>query len=356
GMGPISDRAQRTAARVLRVVALAEALAAAPAAKLVADQLAVPPEALQLEDQQAGQEVQEVEQEVPEVLVEQEAELVELVEQAVLAVEQEEPVVPVQEEQEELVEQELVRALLASGSPVGDEDAVLLAVARNYNATRTRLAMANLRLVAHVARRYRDRGLSASDLLQEGFCGLLTAIDRYEVSNATRLASYAVWWIRQALQRAVAAGVYPVRLNPRHLQKLAESSNEAEAEAVAIRPRKIRSQAAEATLKQIHAATRPAVSLDAPLGDQGRGSLIDTLSSPPPDEVDDRDRDERLASLIDQLKPRERLVVQLRFGLDGRECHSLSQVSQILDVSKERIRQIQDAPLAKLRELARRDR
>ncbi|WP_165244056.1 sigma-70 family RNA polymerase sigma factor [Paludisphaera soli] len=252
--------------------------------------------------------------------------------------------------------QEFVRAVLAPGSPVGDEEAVLLAVARNYNATRTRLAMANLRLVAHVARRYRDRGLSASDLLQEGFCGLLTAIDRYEVSNTTRLASYAVWWIRQALQRAVAAGVYPVRLNPRHLQKLAESSNEAEAEAVALKPRKIRSQAAEATLKQIHAATRPAVSLDAPLGDQGRGSLIDTLSSPPPDEVDDRDRDERLASLIDQLKPRERLVVQLRFGLDGRECHSLSQVSQILDVSKERIRQIQDASLAKLRELARRDR
>jgi RNA polymerase primary sigma factor len=252
--------------------------------------------------------------------------------------------------------QDFVRAVLAGGSPVGDEDAVLLAVVRSYNATRTRLAMANLRLVAHVARRYRDRGLSPSDLLQEGFCGLLTAIDRYEVSNTTRLASYAVWWIRQSLQRAVAAGVYPVRLNPRHLQKLAESSNEAAADDAARQPRKVRSQAAAATLKQIHAATRPAVSLDAPIGEQGRGSLVDTLSSPPPDEVDDRDRDERLAALIDQLKPRERLVVQLRFGLDGHECHSLSQVSQILDVSKERVRQIQDASLAKLRELARRDR
>lgn len=249
--------------------------------------------------------------------------------------------------------QEFVRSLLAAGPAASDEEAVLIEVAKRYSGLRTRLAMANLRLVAHVGRRYRDRGLSSSDLLQEGFCGLLTAIDRYEVANTTRLASYAVWWIRQALQRAVAAGVYPVRLNPRHLQKLAESSHEAEG--VARKSGRARSPAAETTLRHIHAATRPAVSLDAPLGDEGRGSLLETLSSPPPDEVDDRDRDQRLAMLIGQLKPRERLVLELRYGLDGHECHSLSQVSQYLDVSKERIRQIQDAALGKLREMAGRE-
>ncbi|MDG3005808.1 sigma-70 family RNA polymerase sigma factor [Paludisphaera mucosa] len=250
--------------------------------------------------------------------------------------------------------QDFVRTLLAAGPATSDEEAVLLATAKCYNATRTRLAMANLRLVAHVARRYRDRGLSASDLLQEGFCGLLTAIDRYDVSNTTRLASYAVWWIRQSLQRAVAAGVYPVRLNPRHLQKLAESSHEAEDPNR--KPARPRSSSSEATLKQIHTATRPALSLDAPIGDAGGSSLMDTLSYPSSDEADDPDQGEQLASLIDQLKPRERMVLQLRFGLNGQESRSLSQVSQVLDVSKERIRQIQDAALAKLRALARRDR
>ncbi|WP_337174170.1 sigma-70 family RNA polymerase sigma factor [Paludisphaera sp.] len=249
---------------------------------------------------------------------------------------------------EEFDMRDFVRAALGSGPPASDEEAVLRAVAAAYNATRGRLAMANLRLVAHVARRFNDRGLSDSDLLQEGFCGLLTAIDRYDVSNTTRLASYAVWWIRQALQRAVAAGAYPVRLNPRHLQKLAEVSHEAEALAPS---RRARSASAEATLKQIHAATRPALSLDAPLGDEG-GRLMDVLCSPADEEVDEFDREERLAALLERLKPREQTVLRLRFGLDGGESHSLSEVSQVLSVSKERIRQIQDAALAKLRVLA----
>jgi RNA polymerase primary sigma factor len=250
--------------------------------------------------------------------------------------------------------QDVVRALLAdSGGPTGREQA-LRSLASRYNQLRTRLAMANLRLVAHVARRYRDRGLSISDLMQEGFCGLLTAIDRYDTSNTTRLASYAVWWIRQALQRAVAAGAYPVRLNPRHLQKLAESSFDDENPGV--RPKRPRSQAAAATLKQIYSATRPAVSLNAATRSEGGLSLLDTLSYPPDDEVEHLDLDEQVASLIEQLKPREQTVLRLRFGLNGHECHSLSQVSQVLDVSKERIRQIQDAALAKLRVLAQQER
>lgn len=245
--------------------------------------------------------------------------------------------------------QEFVRFVLAGGPPRSDEEAVLQATARTYNATRTRLAMANLRLVAHVARRYRNRGLSVSDLLQEGFCGLLTAIDRYDVSNTTRLASYAVWWIRQSLQRAVAAGVYPVRLNPRHLQKLAESTHEDEGPEA---KKRVRSAAAETTLKQLHAATRPVVSLDAPLGESGRTSMLEVLSASAEDEAENRDHEEQLAALIDQLKPREKTVLRLRYGLDGAPVHSLSQVSEILEVSKERIRQIQDAALTKLRVLA----
>lgn len=247
---------------------------------------------------------------------------------------------------EELDIQDVVREMSAERGPGAS-------LADRYTECRTRLAMANLRLVAHIARRYRGRGISTSDLLQEGFCGLLTSIDRYDIANTTRLASYAVWWIRQALQRAVAAGAYPVRLNPRHLQKLAASGiNAVEGDR---KPASPLSKVAETTLRQIHSATRPAVSLNATLGDSSGLSLLDSLSYPPDEEAEDLDADQEVDSLIQHLKPREQTVLRLRYGLDGGESQSLSQVSQVLDVSKERVRQIQNAALTKLRNLAAKD-
>ena len=96
-------------------------------------------------------------------------------------------------------------------------------LARRYEEIRVALAMANSRLVAYIARRYLNRGVSPADLLQEGFCGLLEAIDRFDPVNTTRLATYASWWIRQAIQRAIADGSYPVRLTPRQLRRLAQA-------------------------------------------------------------------------------------------------------------------------------------
>ena len=211
--------------------------------------------------------------------------------------------------------------------------------------------MANLRLVAHVARKYRNRGISSSDLLQEGFCGLLKAIDRFEPGKETRLASYAVWWIRQALQRAVAAGAYPVRLNP---SPPAAACPEQSRTGPAGKPgRKRRSSGASTTIEQIHSATRPTVSLNANLRADEGSCLINALTYPAREEETSSELDEYLVVMMQQLKPREQVVLQLRFGLGGQECHSLSQVSEVLDVSKERIRQIQEGALEKLRSLAR---
>src|SRR5208337_4635758 len=100
--------------------------------------------------------------------------------------------------------QAIVRQLLSRSTVKTEVVRQLAPLAERYNELRTKLAMANLRLVAHVAREYRNRGITSSDLLQEGFCGLRKAIVRFEPARETRLASYAVWWIRQALQRAVA--------------------------------------------------------------------------------------------------------------------------------------------------------
>lgn len=253
------------------------------------------------------------------------------------------------EEGEEI--QDIVRDLLQPSTPQGEGQRELTELASRYSELRTRLAMANLRLVAHVAKKYRNRGISTADLLQEGFCGLLKAIDRFEPVRETRLASYAVWWIRQSLQRAVAAGAYPVRLNPRHLQQLAQSNPELPPQFKS--GRKARSRGAASTLRQIQSATRPAISLNTNLRADDGMSLLGSLTYPAHDEAPGAELDEYLLVMMKELKPREQVVLQLRYGLGGQACHSLSEVSEVLEVSKERIRQIQEGALEKLRALAK---
>ena len=121
--------------------------------------------------------------------------------------------------------QHVVRDLVNSETRAEHPMSRIRPTARRYQEIRSKLAMANVRLVAHIAKRYNDRGVSSADLVQEGFCGLLSAIDRFDTMNQTRLATYAIWWIRQAIQRAVAAGAYPVRLNPKQLHQLAQGQH-----------------------------------------------------------------------------------------------------------------------------------
>lgn len=225
-------------------------------------------------------------------------------------------------------------------------EARLGAVYARYKALRSKLAMANLRLVAHVAKRFRDRGVAYSDLMQEGFCGLLEAIDRFDLIHQTKLATYATWWIRQAMQRALAAGAYPVRLSPRHLRQLAQNQGDLERVGAGSGPGE--GEPSE-MIRRIHAATRPTISLDATIDRDGTFTLLQTISDPEVDPGDDLDTDETVTRLMDSLRPREQQVLELRFGLRGKPRMSLSQVGKVLEVSKERVRQIQDRALEKLR-------
>jgi RNA polymerase primary sigma factor len=223
-------------------------------------------------------------------------------------------------------------------------------VARRYEDVRTKLAMANVRLVAHVAKRYRDRGISPADLVQEGFCALLLAIDRFDLVNETRLATYAVWWIRQAIQRVVAASAYPVRLNPRQLHNLARAQEEAvehdwDQSARATKPSTGRAQ----TLDRLRVATRPAMSLDSRSRCDGTMALLDFLARDQDDDTETDDAPEYLGDMFEVLDPRERVVLKLRFGLNGEPRQTLIQVSHVLGVSKERVRQLQDRALKKIR-------
>ncbi|HTU93391.1 MAG TPA: RNA polymerase sigma factor RpoD/SigA [Gemmataceae bacterium] len=224
-----------------------------------------------------------------------------------------------------------------------------------------RLASANIRLAAHVAKRFRHHALSYADLLQEAVCGLMQAIDRFDVSHGTRLATYATWWIRQTLQIAVARQSHLVSLSPHHLQELGLLQQESEALAHGGKhlpsPQELASRTGSSLehLTHLQTATRTPVSLNAVLDDDSDFKLTEAM--PDNDSATQRENSERqeaLNFLMENLRPRERKVLDLRFGLTGNGTHSLRQIGHLLRISKERVRQIQNRALEKLRASAER--
>jgi RNA polymerase primary sigma factor len=224
-----------------------------------------------------------------------------------------------------------------------------------------RLASANIRLAAHVAKRFRHHALSYADLLQEAVCGLMQAIDRFDVSHGTRLATYATWWIRQTLQIAVARQSHLVSLSPHHLQELGLLRQESEALAHGGKhlpsPQELASRTGSSLehLTHLQTATRTPVSLNAVLDDDSDFKLTEAM----PDNESttlrtNSERQEALNFLMENLRPRERKVLDLRFGLTGSGTHSLRQIGHLLRISKERVRQIQNRALEKLRSSAER--
>src|ERR1700712_2311385 len=153
------------------------------------------------------------------------------------------------------------------------------------------------------------------------------------------------------MQRAVASGAYPVRLRPRHLRQLAQNQDEFEHREGGRAGAEGRAASSE-MIRRIHTATRPTISLDATLDSDSNFNLMQTMSDPEGDRTADVDMDETVGKMMDVLRPREQEVLALRFGLGGQARLSLSQVGKVLEVSKERVRQIQDRALEKLRLVA----
>src|SRR5438445_5332038 len=224
-----------------------------------------------------------------------------------------------------------------------------------------RLASANIRLAAHVAKRFRHHALSYADLLQEAVCGLMQAIDRFDVSHGTRLATYATWWIRQTLQIAVARQSHLVSLSPHHLQELGLLQQESEALAHGGKhlpsPQELASRTGSSLehLTHLQTATRAPVSLNAVLDDDSDFKLTEAMPDNESSTVQQNSElKETLNFLMENLRPRERRVLDLRFGLTGNGTHSLRQIGHLLRISKERVRQIQNRALEKLRTSAER--
>jgi len=233
------------------------------------------------------------------------------------------------------------------------------AISRLYDRYQTfkhRLAMSNLRLATLLVGRFRRCSLSHEDLLQEAACGLMRAIDRFDLSHETRLATFAGWWIYQALQVAVAEQSYPVRLSPCHIKEL--GALQAELETLAHRGKRLPSaqELADRTgvsldrLTHLHAVTRTHVSLDAVLHEDTDFQLAVAMADGESgSELISAEREEALQLLLQNLRPRERHVLDLRFGLAGKGEHTLTEIGDKMRISKERVRQIQEDALKKLR-------
>lgn len=251
------------------------------------------------------------------------------------------------------------RRKLAEGGLSEKELAVIRALIEEGSAAREKLLMANTRLVISVAKRYNGRGIPFTDLVQEGFVGLMRATAKYDTSHGTRFSTYATWWIRQAITRSIDNHGRTIRL-PVHkgveINKLYRTSNQllqelgrepTEAEIAAELDLSI------SEVQSIQQLAQPPLSLESPQGDDEDRVLGDMLADEelisPEDAAEQNVLKHRVREALHELSPREAQVLRLRYGFHQGKVHTLREVGRKLGITRERVRQIETHALARLR-------
>jgi RNA polymerase primary sigma factor len=261
---------------------------------------------------------------------------------------------------------DLVLQLQATPEQLEGHVHVLRSRRTQYQKARRELAEANLRLVVSVAKRYRGQGLPFADLIQEGNSGLMRAVDKFDYRLGFKFGTYATWWIRQGVTRALSDLSRTVRVPCHQIGVLgaiervrgeltARNGHEPDTAEIAavlgITPEEIRA---------LRTVGRPPVSLDDSFGGEEGHSLQDFLSDAGTADldaaVDQQLLKDRLAEVLNSLAPRDREVIELRFGLRDGQPRSLIEVAEIYGITRERVRQIESRGLLKLRKADRRER